>query len=132
MALVAEMEQKNSECLQEPTLHFQVEKEGVLTVCSIQRKISQSLGGARDSHDRAKVATVLGVETSTSLRSASSKTTYECCNCKKKGHLAAVCWEKLEPKDEPKHEQAHIVLTRRMTMKRPIQCIISAASQPNQ
>ena len=82
--------------------------------------------------NRAKVATVLGVETSTSLRSASSKTTYECRNCKKKGHLAAVCWEKLEHKDEPKHEQPHIVLTRRMTMKRLIQCIISAASQPNQ
>ena len=112
------------------TTHFQVEKEGVLTVYSIPRKISQGLGGARDSHDRAKVATALGVEASTSLRSAGTKT-MNATVVRRRDTLQLCAGRNWNPRMKQNMSKP-IVLTRRMTMRRPIQCIISAASQPNQ
>ena len=117
MALAAETAQKNSERLQEPTLrttHFQVEKEGALTVYSIPRKISQGLGGARDSHDRAKVATALGVEASTSLPSAGTKT-MNASIARRRDTLQLCAGRNWNPR-MMQNMSKPIVLTRRMTI----------------
>ena len=134
MALAAETAQKNSECLQEPTLQDNSLPSGeggsVITVYSIPRKISQGLGGARDSHDRAKVATALGVEASTSLHSAGIKT-MNVTIARRRDTLQLCAGRNWNPRMKQNMSKP-IVLTRRMTMRKPIQCTISAVSQPNQ